>query len=99
MKNIKEYLKTLDKTIRTKQPKTMDEFISLVFNVPNGKTYGYTFEIVKYMGMIQGVRVEVTTTKKTHTLPKDKAECYSVTLGMDDYIKAGWKVVNDSLIH
>jgi len=96
MKNqtIKQVLKAIDLKLNQVQPSTMDDLINLTHSVDGVGSYGTSFKIVKYMGYVQGVRIDVTARKNTYTLPSSK-KVYSVFNGLEKYIKAGYQIVND----
>lgn len=87
-------MQRVDEHLNKVQPNTMDSLIDEVFKVEGGKTYGHHFKIVRYMGYLQGVRVYVTGTSKTHELP-GKGKVYSVFQGIEKYEKAGWEVIHE----
>jgi len=93
MANIKQALKAIDQRLNEFQPKTMDDLISCVHVTPGVEIYGTHFQIVEYMGYLQGLRVCVTGRSKTHILP-GKGKVYSVFQGVDKYKKAGYPVIN-----
>lgn len=94
MQNINAVLKNIDTVLNKVQPKSMDELIQTVHNVPGAGNYGTSFSIVKYKGYLQGVRVQGTGRSKTHSLP-GKGKVYSVFQGIEKYEKAGYTVEHE----
>ena len=89
---LKQNLQAVNKLIEENQPDRMDKLISLVNDSGLLSSYGVQFQIIGYMGSIQGVVIKVTGSKNNYYLPsKDKV--YSIFKGLDKYFAAGWRLV------
>lgn len=93
MSKLGKVLKKIDAIVNKVQPSTMDEFIDLVNKTPGLRDYGHSFEIVEYMGALQGVQISVSGRTKQHVLPGN-GKAYGVFKGLEPYYAAGFKIVN-----
>jgi len=93
MSKLKILLQLIDNTVNIMQPSTMDEFIKVVNECPGLGDYGHSFEIVEYMGALQGVQISVSGRTKQHVLPGN-GKAYGVFKGLEPYYAAGFKIVN-----
>jgi hypothetical protein len=88
MSKIQEKLKETHDWIESKKPRTLGELIDWINLGGFLSDYGYSVKVVRYMGHIQGARIEVTGRTKTHYLPS-KDEVYAVSVERR-FIEAGW---------
>ena len=80
--SIKTAIQEIKNELDSKEPKTMDELLNVVFSVESGKKYGFHFGIIKG----EGVNIYLCGSKISHKI------FYPVLLGVGSYIRAGWKV-------
>ena len=86
--SIRRVLVELHKLIADKQPETMDGLIELIAQSGLLADYGYAVRIIRYRGVIQGLRVYVIGLSRWHCLPSI-TEVYSISQGLQKYLDAG----------